>query len=154
MAELVTVLAILALFAAMAAPRFTSASNNNAMNQATDRLIGLYERASRHARAESASALVTCDLGMDKITATLSSGTVLDIDLGSAPYEVDVVRCDFAGAAGATIDAWGDADVSSSFLLRRGDVELIVKIGSRTSDTTSARKGNVLWDTLAPALSQ
>ncbi|GAB4383730.1 MAG: hypothetical protein Kow0022_04320 [Phycisphaerales bacterium] len=151
-AELMTVLAILAIFAAIASPRFASASNMNALAQAADRVRTLYEQAARHARAESASAVVTCDLLSDTITATLSSGSVLKLNLSASPYEVDIVQQDFQGAGSVHIDAWGAADVTSTFRLRRGSAEMILKIGSQTSDTQSATPGDALWGTLSGLL--
>ncbi len=151
-AELVMVLAILGTFAAIAVPRFSSATNRSAVAQAADRLTGLYDEATRLAHATSGQVRVSCDPSLDLITLTPSAGTPVSLVLADEPYLVDIVACDFEGGASVVVDGWGQADVDSTFLIRRAGVELIVKIGSRTSDTQKAEEGDALWDLLKGVL--
>lgn len=145
-AELVMVLAILGIFAGIAAPRFSAATNRSAVEQAADRVTSLFAEAARLANATSAPVRVSCDPLRDLITLTPSTGKAIELNLSRDPYRVDVVACDFEGVASAVVDGWGQADVDSTFLFRRAGVQLIIKIGSRTSDTQTAREGDAQWN--------
>lgn len=153
-AELVMVLSILGIFAAIAAPRFSAATNRSAVVQAGDRISGVFAQAARLANATSAPVRVSCDPSQDLITLTPTSGSPVKLHLAREPYRVDIVACDFQGAASVVVDAWGQADVESTFLIQRGNVQVIVKIGSRTSDTQTAQEGEALWNLLRGALAR
>ncbi|MCL4219970.1 MAG: hypothetical protein KJZ65_01235 [Phycisphaerales bacterium] len=146
------VLAILGVFAGIAAPRFSAATNRSGVEQAADRITSFYSEATRLAQATSASVRVSCDPSRDLIMLTPPSGAAIELRLSREPYRVDIVACDFEGAAAVVVDGWGQADVDSTFLIRRGGAQLIVKIGSRTSDTQKAREGDALWMVLMGVL--
>lgn len=147
------VLAILGLFASIATPRFSAATNRSAVTQAGDRIAGLFAQAARLADATSAPVRVSCDPTRDLITLTPSVGDPVQLHLAREPYSVDLVAYDFESAASVVVNGWGQADVDSTFLIRRAGAELIIKIGSRTSDTQRAKEGDALWNLLKGVLS-
>ncbi len=146
------VLAILGIFAGIAAPRFSAATNRSAVDQAADRIVGLHERAVRSAGAQSGSARIACDPGTDSLTLSTAGSGDVRLDLGAEPYRVDIVAVDYGGAASVTINAWGDADVASLYRLRRGGVERIVQIGLRAAENRILTEDDAAWEPLANQL--
>lgn len=151
-AELVTVLAIMVLLAAIAAPRFAGANARNGLVAGSDRIVHLYQQAVLEARSRSSSVQVSCDTSADTLTVRMKDGDTIVLDLGADPYRIDLSRYDFEGAGGVTIDAWGDADVGSTFLLERGAEQRIVHIGAEGVTPEAADKGDGLFDVLGGLL--
>lgn len=147
-AELVTVLAIMVLLAAVAAPRFAGANARNALVAGSDRIVHLYQQAVQEARSRSSSVQVSCDPNADTLTVRMKDGDSIVLDLGADPYRINLSRYDFEGAGGVTIDAWGEADAASTFLLERGTEQRIVRIGADGLTPEAADKGGVLFDLL------
>lgn len=125
--ELVVTLAIVGVIAAIALPRFSSASVNYRAEGAARRLAAEINSAREEARARAEAVRVSA-LGASSVRIGLTDGTILrTLDLGAAPFSGSV-QSSFAAGAPLEFDAYGVPSAEGWFLVGAGDVRRPVNI--------------------------
>jgi prepilin-type N-terminal cleavage/methylation domain-containing protein len=124
--ELLVVLVVLGVIAAIAVPRFAVAADRIALDAAASRLANeLSLVRDRAVRTETAALIELDDVaravlvkGVDRAGTSWSGGT---IDLGGAPYAIDAITMKLDGDTVMRIDASGLATARATFTIWRGD---------------------------------
>jgi type II secretion system protein H len=137
--ELVIVLAIMATMAAVAVPRYATASHRYRADAAAQRIARDLELAMDAARTTGASC--TVQYSADRLSYTMPSITGLDssadvyaVKLHRSPYNVSVLVVDFGGDDQLVFDGWGQPDSG-------GTVQIVV--GQETRQINLAADGQV-----------
>lgn len=131
--ELVVVLAIMSVVAAIAVPKYASALTNYRVDAAARRVAADLELAGTRARASSAGQLVRFDTaaqtyelpGLDDAL-DRSAGYV--VFLGREPYGAELVSADFGGNKEVIFDGYGRADSDGEVVVRVGTVSKRVSL--------------------------
>jgi len=139
LAEVVVVLAIIAVVSVIAVPRFASSQVQTRLRSAADRIVQDVEYARRFARARGASVTMTFNVAASRY---LVAGVAnLDFAAGSyvvrlreSPYEVTVQSADFGGNADLVFDGYGVPDSGGTVRLSAGASSIEV-----TLDAASGR---------------
>lgn len=110
--ELVVVIAIVGVMAAIAIPRVASSLNRRRLDAAATRIASDIQLAQRHARQSSASQDVTFDVAGNsyQLTGLRDADRVTErytVELSQAPYEVTISAADFDGSNVLTFDGYG-----------------------------------------------
>ncbi|TWT41165.1 hypothetical protein RAS1_38590 [Phycisphaerae bacterium RAS1] len=123
--ELVVVIAITAIIAAVAIPRFGGAAQEYRVDLAARRVAADLRHAQRQARLSSSSQTVVFDAVADGYELVgvaglnrASSGYV--VSLASEPYEVDLVSVSFDAKSQVQFDGFGRPDKAGVLVLRCG----------------------------------
>ncbi|MGD8453716.1 MAG: prepilin-type N-terminal cleavage/methylation domain-containing protein [Phycisphaerae bacterium] len=123
--ELVFVLAILAIVAAIAVPRFANAATRQRVEVAAARVLHDLELAQRHARLTSAAVTVTFTAATDSYALNELDdldhpGQVYTVKLGESPYEVSLHNVTFGGSTTLTFDGYGVPSSDGTLMLGAG----------------------------------
>ncbi len=105
--ELVLVMVITGVLAAIAMPRFAQASANQRLEAAADRVVADLKLASTRARAASAPATMTFDRDAGKYQLDAVAGNAFTVELDEMPYGVTFESVDFGGTTVAAFNAYG-----------------------------------------------
>lgn len=131
-AELALVLAVMALFAGIAVPRFAGFLAQRRLEAATRRVQTDLELARRQAKLTGSSRTVAFDTTTD--TYTLAGVTDPDrpdqayvVNLSHHPYQATIVSADFGGTSTATFDGYGATLFGGT---------IVIGIGARTVTIT------------------
>lgn len=142
--ELVIVLAIMATMAAVAVPRYASASHRYRADAAAQRIARDLELAMDAARTTGASC--TVQYSADRISYTMPSVTGLDssadvyaVKLHLPPYNVSVLVVDFGGDDQLVFDGWGQPDSSGFVLIVVGQEGRRIDLAGDTGQVTITR---------------
>lgn len=124
--ELVLVVAILGVVAAIAIPRFASATTRYRLDLAASRIEGDAVLAAEWARAAGRSHLMTIDPAGDGYTIHIgadgSGSKRADVSLGAEPYGCDIQSVSVSsGGAKIVFDGFGRPVAGASVVLRIGD---------------------------------
>ncbi|MCP4591635.1 MAG: prepilin-type N-terminal cleavage/methylation domain-containing protein [bacterium] len=142
--EVVTVMVIVAVLAAVAIPRYANALVNRRLDSAVLRIAADLKLAERRARTTSSSQSVVFDVAAH--TYTLTGVTDLDrsaeeyaVDLAEPPYEVEILYAKFESGTQITFDGYGQASGDGKIVLKVGnDFKLVVfTAATRTVETSS-----------------
>jgi prepilin-type N-terminal cleavage/methylation domain-containing protein len=135
--ELVLVLAMIGVVAAIAAPRFARANNGYRADLAARRIVADLAYAARKARAASKPYTVT----FNTAAASYQLVNVSDIDrstqpyvvkLAAEPYGVRMTSASFGGAPQATFDGYGMPTSAGTVVVRAGDAVRTVTLDAIT----------------------
>jgi prepilin-type N-terminal cleavage/methylation domain-containing protein len=152
--ELVLVLGIMVVIAAMAAPRFGDSIARQRADGAASRIVSDLNYARALARMTSASVTVTFDPTRDKYTIPTAADPLCNtpapyvIDLGASPYRVNMLGGAAAPAGGAmpntgsgnstfsiTFDGFGEASATGWIVVQAGNWSREVSLDSSARAT-------------------
>lgn len=105
--ELVVVLFIVGVLAAIALPRFAQASERQKLNVAAQRLTADFALAQTRARASSQTVTLTFDPATSSYQFDAVGGDAITVELDEAPYGVKLSSANFDGASIAQFNAYG-----------------------------------------------
>jgi len=139
--ELVMVLAIMGIVAAVAAPRFGQAAARYRADVAARRIAKDLALASRDARNAGASRTLAFDSSggaytISGLAGLQKSAQPYRVDLSAEPYRTRADSVDFGGDGEVTFNGYGVADSSGRVVLKSGDITRTV-----TFDAASGRAG-------------
>ncbi len=137
--ELLVVLLIMSIIAAIATPSFYRSLRYHALESAARRVKLDLEQACHAARVNSQTQSLTFT---NATTYSLSSGVeslkspgqAYTVDLASTPYELDGVTVAFGGPTTVSFDGYGNASVGGTIVLALGD-----ETRTLTLDSTSGK---------------
>jgi len=141
--ELVMVLAIMGIMAAIAAPRFGQASARYRADVAARRIckdLGLASRAARNAGAsrtfkfERSGGAYTGAYTISSLAGLVKSSDTYRVDLSADPYRSQVDSVNFGGSRKVMFNGYGQAGSSGTIVLKSGDLTRTV-----TFDATSGK---------------
>ncbi len=120
--ELLTVLSILVVVAAIAAPRFSQSGINYRLDGAARQVLADLGQAQAAARAASTSrTLVFTEASRSYSIAALQAldgtATTYAVSLASDPYRIDSIKADFAGRTTFDFDGFGQPSSSGTITL-------------------------------------
>lgn len=130
--ELIVVMAVIGVVAAMVVPRWGGSLARSRVNAAANRIAADIRLARAHARASSAETTVEFDSGkgfyiIPAIPDPRTKSGVMTVDLSADPYRVTIVSANFGGDASARYNAFG-------YIQKEGKVE--VSAGSYSCTVT------------------
>ncbi len=125
--ELVMVIAIMSIVAAIAVPRYGQAAARYRVAVAARRIAKDLALASRHARNAGASRTLTFHSAGGEYTISGLAGLEKSahpyrVDLSAEPYRTRVDSVDFGGDGEVTFNGYGVADSSGQVVLKSGDI--------------------------------
>jgi len=139
--EVALVLAILAIAAVMAVPRYARALTRYRVESAARRLAADLEYARTLAHDSSGTQTVTFNTAADTYTLTDLDdpdrpGLPYTVNLAGGPYRADLVSADFAGTVTITFDAYGTPDKGGSVRIAAGDYAFAIQVDSENGNIT------------------
>jgi type II secretion system protein H len=139
--ELVLVVAILAVVAAIAAPRYGSAVARYQAELAARRIAADFDQARRSARAAGTSRSVTFSVptneySIDGLTDLRDPTAGYRVNLSGAPYEARILSADFAGRAILVFNGYGQADSNGTVQVQAGQAVKTVVFRADNSRAT------------------
>ncbi len=124
--ELIVVVVVTAILAAIAVPRFGNSMAIHRVDTAAQRIAADLTLAQRRARMTSASQRVVFKPADD--TYELIGVNHMDhvdqayvVSLAAAPYRVEIVSADFGGDSEVNFDGYGAPDSGGTVIIRVGD---------------------------------
>lgn len=137
--ELVLVMSIIGIFAAIATPRYVGALQNYRINAAATRLQADLEFARTRAKSVSLSRTVTFDNAADHYvlvnqTTLDRSGAPYQVELDEEPYRTIISSLDLGGDGQLVIDGFGFPDADGAIILAKGSRRLAVVIDATTGE--------------------
>jgi prepilin-type N-terminal cleavage/methylation domain-containing protein len=141
LAEVVCVLAIMTIIAAIALPRYARTLSRYRADSAAARIVADLALAQRLARFSSGSQKVTFDTvadtyAMPNLPDPDHPAEQYQVHLGNEPYNADVVAADLGGDAEIRFDGFGQPDSGGSIVLSAGNCYKQIDVDSVTGDTT------------------
>ena len=137
--ELITVLAIMGVMAAIAIPRYAESAVRYRAGAAAQRLEADLILARDRARLISQGITVTIDASAETVSIPAISG--LDdpavgylTDFNEEPYKAAIISVSFGGAPDVTFDGFGVPDVGGIIVVRAGDVTINVTLDVLTGE--------------------
>lgn len=140
--ELVTVVAIIAITAAIAIPRFGNSLARIRVERAAHRITSDLSLAQQHARATSASQPVQFQCGDDNCYALPGvrdidhSTAKYQVNLSESPYGATLVAAKFGGDAEIIFDGYGMPDSGGSIVVQVADHLRMITINAETGQAT------------------
>ena len=139
--ELVIVIVIVGMLAAVAIPRFASAAVRQRADAAARRVVADLTLARRHAEQSSAEQTVIFEVGAGRYRLLGyidpdRPGSEYEVRLDREPYQAAIVAADFDGNAHVTFDGYGLPNAGGSVVLRVGDEVRTVTLDSQTGEAT------------------
>ncbi|MEO1535168.1 MAG: prepilin-type N-terminal cleavage/methylation domain-containing protein [Planctomycetota bacterium] len=153
--ELAVVIAVLAVVAAVAVPRFASASARSRLDAAAARVTNDIALLSATAQAASTDRQAVFDSFSDQyvLLGVRDRGRMLNrgVNLGTAPFETNLVSATFDGSPLLTMNGYGVAETSGTINLAVGSFgkRIVLLAGSssvqvRTMELNSPATGDVM----------
>lgn len=138
--ELVLVLGVMAVLAAVAAPRYAASLRNYRLNLAAHRVAADLNLARESARAMSKSVTVEIDAGrglisLKGVAALDGRGGVYTLDLGAEPYRVAVSSVKYSDSVpdgAVVVNGFGVPDSGVLVTLILGGIERSVELSAET----------------------
>jgi prepilin-type N-terminal cleavage/methylation domain-containing protein len=135
--EVVTVVVILGLLAAMAVPRFAGATSGRRVEGAAMRLAAELNAVRLAAYTRSASATVTFTISKKRVVfSPYETTNERLIRFGDEPYRLDLLTVDFGGDAVLIYDGWGVPDSGGTVTMQVGDYSRDVLVNAQTGEAT------------------
>ena len=134
--EVVLVLAIMAIVAAMAAPRYASAICRFQVDTAARRLVRDLTTARERARSQGANQTVIFTVASSTYTVVGMSG--LDgsanytVDMSGEPYKTSVVSAGFGGQSSVVFDGYGVPANGGTVVLNAGGYTKTITVDAQT----------------------
>jgi prepilin-type N-terminal cleavage/methylation domain-containing protein len=138
--ELVLVLGILAVMAALAAPRYALALADYRAEHAARRIVADIAATQSAARATASSETITFDLPANayQIPPAVAGNTPARLTLSDAPFDASLVSASFGAAGGnsLTFNGFGLATSGGTIVVRSGGMSRTVIIDPGTGAAT------------------
>lgn len=138
--EVVLVTVIIAVFAAMAVPRFSSAAGRHKADLAARRVAVDLRQAQVYAKTTSASCTVSFTVATSRYQLTNvqpfdgSSGTYT-VDLTLPPYQAQIVSVSFS-ATQVTFTGWGLPDKAGTVVVAVGSEQRTITLNAQTGQVS------------------
>jgi len=141
LAELVVVMAMIGILAAIAAPRYASSLSKFRIEAATQRIIGDLRAARRQANITSTSTVFTLDAANSTYTITGMSrfdrrGGIYTVNLGAEPYYATVTSFDLGGGKTITYDPYGQITGGGTITLAVGAFTNLLALDATNGEST------------------
>jgi prepilin-type N-terminal cleavage/methylation domain-containing protein len=143
--ELVVVLAIIGLVAAIAVPRFGASVARFRAESAARRIVADLAMARATARQTSQGTTILFDLAADCVR--IPSAKPMDHGagqyedhLGDTPYNADLVSTSFGGGNQVTFDGYGIPNAEGTIVVGAGDVQKTIFLSQCTGLATIQRE--------------
>lgn len=137
LAELVVVIAVLAILASIAVPRFASAASHHRLTSAAMRVANDLNLA--RARARASSARVTVAFDQANHTYSVSGTRGLDsspigyvVSLAKAPYRVRISAAEFGSDSEVIFDGYGVPDSGGTVIISSAGRHEVVQLDAGT----------------------
>ncbi len=134
--ELVLVLAIFAVIASIAAPRYASAISRFQVDTVARRLVRDLTTARERARAQGADQTVDFTVGADTYTVTgltgLDGSANYTVDVSGEPYNATITSARFSGQSSVVFDGYGVPTSGGTVVLRSGSFTKTVTVHPQT----------------------
>lgn len=135
--ELVLVLAILGILAAMAVPRYGTAVARYQAEMAAKRVVADLALARARARITSTQRTVAFTPAADQyqlpgVADLKNSAADYLVDLSARPYHANLLSADFGGDGTVIFDGYGAPDSSGQVIVQVGDVQKIIALDQNT----------------------
>lgn len=138
--ELVTVLAIVAVLAAMVVPRYGNAINRYRVDAAARRVAADIAFAQSRARALSTSRSIWFDINdgtyLLNSETGFNSASTYSIDLTADPYDCTIGTANFGGTATITFNGYGFPASAGTIQLQSGNATRIVSVDPNSGAAT------------------
>lgn len=133
--ELVIVIMILGILAAVAAPRYLDALVNYRANATTQRIVADLQVAKRRAQQTSTIQAIAFSVVNNRYEITGMndldrSSKVYDNRLGEGVYQATLVSADFGGSSTLTFDIYGQPSSAGTIVFNTGGSDLTIQIGA------------------------
>ena len=137
--ELVVVLFIVGLLAAVAVPRFAGSAVRQRVDAAARRVAADLNLARRHAYQASTSQTVSFDVSADsyKLAGMPDPdrpAVDYEVDLNDEPYQAELLSANFSGNAKVIFDAYGMSDFGGVVVVAVGDRKRTVNVDPDTGE--------------------
>ncbi len=135
--EVVLVLSLIAVVAAIAVPRYVASITHYRLGVAARRIAVDLAVARQRAKTTSASQTVVFDVAANRYempgVAPLPGATgTYAVDLGGDPYRVTLLSADFAGRSTVTFSAYGFPDSGGTVVVEAGGVTKTIRLNPDT----------------------
>jgi prepilin-type N-terminal cleavage/methylation domain-containing protein len=139
--ELVIVLAIMAVFSAIAIPRYGASAARYRADLAARRVVADLALAQSKAKGTSSTTSVvfyvsTNRYQLPQLSSPDGMGGTYTVGLGEQPYAANLVSADFAGDAQITFNGWGLPDSGGTVVLISGTEQRTVTVNAETGMAT------------------
>ncbi|MFH1747142.1 MAG: prepilin-type N-terminal cleavage/methylation domain-containing protein [Planctomycetota bacterium] len=141
--ELVIVMAIIGITAALAVPHFGTSLHRYRVERAAHRITADLALAQRHARNTSASQAITFNVEEDSYI--LLGMRHLDqhneeycTKLAESPYNATIVSVDFGGNLELVYDGYGQPDNGGMVVIQVADLIITVSVDAETGQATAS----------------
>ena len=145
--ELVIVMSILGIAAAIAVPRFVSAQQRYQALATANRVVADLALARADARQTSTSRKVYFDTAVESLTMPGVEPVIGGVDAVSKtgdyqvlfdrePYHADLVKADFGGDAVVVFDGFGRPDSGGTLVVQSGGTEVTVTLDPETGEAS------------------
>lgn len=140
LAEMLTVLVIIGVLAAMALPRFGSTMANHRANVAATRVAASLDLARRHARNTGAACSVQFNVNangyiLPSVKDLAHPALAYAVRLAEPPYESAIVAANFGGDTELIFDAYGVPDSGGSVTIQSGKIQKTISVDVETGKT-------------------
>ena len=135
--DLIVVMAIIAIVAAIATPRYANALTRYRAEAAARRVAADFELARQTAKSTSSSRTVKFDAVSDSyvipnVRELDTAGTMYRVQLQDPPYQAQIVSVDLGGDWEITFDGFGMPDSGGFIIVRAGDYQYTVVVDPET----------------------
>jgi prepilin-type N-terminal cleavage/methylation domain-containing protein len=135
--EVVLVSAIIAIFAALAVPRYGSACARHRADVTAGRVAADLRLAQSHARVASSSRTVCFDPATEEyllpdVPAPDGASGSYGVALSSEPYRADLVSADFSGATQVVFSGWGLPNSGGTIIVTSGSQQRTIILDGTT----------------------
>lgn len=135
--ELVIVLAIVAVFAAVAVPKYSQSLARYRADATARRVVADLDRGRAKAASSSQSWVVNIDLAKHELiipgAGDLDTGTDDYVArLAEAPYEAKIVSANFGGGVAVTFDGFGVPDNGGSVVVKAGGEQRTITLDAQS----------------------
>lgn len=139
--EMLTVLVIIGVLAAMALPRFSSTMANHRADVAATRVAASLHLARRHARNTGTAQSVQFNVNangyiLPSVKDLAHPALAYAVRLADSPYESAIVAADFGGDTELIFDAYGIPDSGGSITIQSGKIQKTISVDVETGKTT------------------
>lgn len=139
--ELMTVVAVIGIFAAIAVPRYAESLARYRADSAARRVAADLEYARTAARSSSASRSVVFNTGahsysIGSVTALFRRPGAYQVVLTEEPYRSTLVSADFGGDATVVFNGFGVPDTAGTVVVRCGTTTKTITMEALTGKTT------------------
>ena len=128
--ELVLVLIIVGIVAAIAMPRYAQATARQQLDAAADRLVRDFEKAQHDARATINQVAMTFDTADNSYTVTQANGDAVVVQLDESPYQVSVAKASFDNATTMWFNGYGVPSTAGAVVLESSTGSVVVNLAS------------------------